>query len=231
MSRDLERKLRTDLTRAILELEALSPAQEDARRTELSQLSIDNLRSTLKGARGARIGTRGKGTAPDIVIEALLASEEEWLTMREIAEQARALGHKIETERISTALQNLEFARGRGHGVHDGYGVEVIRKQRPHLYRLISSAESKLRNGGGIIYLVTIQDKALYGEPDVALAIIAAPDEETACQYARRTLNELADHGRTSCVPHARMLEPGEFYRLGTVVRLSQDLNVGINRG
>ena len=57
--------------------------------------------------------------------------------MREIADQARALGHPIETERVSTALANLEFANGRGHGVHDGYGVEVVRKRRPFLYRLV----------------------------------------------------------------------------------------------
>lgn len=217
MSRDLERKLRTDLTRAILELEALAPAQEGVRRAELSQLSTENLRSTLKCVRGTRAGTRGKGTAPAIVIEALLASDEEWLTMREIAEQARNLGHPIETERVSTALSNLEFAHGRGHGVHDGYGVEVIRKQRPYLYRLISSAAKEPR---GVVYLVTIQDKTLHGEPDVALAIVEAPDEETACRHARPTLDELADHGRGRCVPRAMMLEPGKFYRLGSVVRL-----------
>jgi hypothetical protein len=227
MSRDLERKLRTDLTRAILELEALASAQEDVRRTELNQLSIDNLRTVLKAARGTRIGKRGKKTAPDIVIEALLATEEEWLTMSEIADQARALGHKIETDRVSTALQNLEFANGRGRGVHAGYGVEVVRKQRPHLYRLVSITESALRNGGGAIYLVTIQDKDLYGDPDVALALIAAPDAHTACRYAGRTLNELAAQGRTNCVPHAKKLELDAFYRPGTAVRLSQDPNVG----
>jgi hypothetical protein len=227
MSRDLERKLRTDLTRAILELEAPPSAQEDIRRTELSQLSIEDLRAVLKAARGTRIGKRGKNTAPDIVIEAMLASEEEWLTMSEIADQARAIGHKIETERVSTALANLEFAHGRGRGVHAGYGVEVVRKQRPYLYRLVSTAEHELRNGGGVIYLVAIQDKDLYGDPDVALALIAAPDEQTACQYAGRTLGELAAQGRTNCVPHARKLELGAFYRPSTIVRLSQDLNVG----
>ena len=57
--------------------------------------------------------------------------------MREIADQARAFVHSLETERVSTALANLEFASGRGRGVHDGYGVEVVRKRRPYLYRLV----------------------------------------------------------------------------------------------
>jgi hypothetical protein len=138
--RDLERKLRTDLVRAILELEAPTPAQAHARRTELSQLSIDDLREALQRLRGKRGGTRGEGTAPALVVRAMLASEEEWLTMHEIADQVRALGHPIETDRVSTALSNLEFAHGRGHGVHDDYGVEVIRKRRPLLYRLVRRA-------------------------------------------------------------------------------------------
>jgi hypothetical protein len=75
------------------------------------------------------------------------------------------------------------------------------------------------------IYLVTIQDKMLYGEPDVALAVIDAPDEETARSSAQSTLEALADRGRGRCVPHTRLLEPGKFYRLGAVVRLPHDPN------
>lgn len=137
--RDLERKLRTDLARTILELEAPPPAQALTRRAELDQCSVDDLRAVLQRLRGKRVGTRGEGTAPDIVVRAMLASKEEWLTMREIADQARAIGCPIETDRINTALHNLAFASGRrGHGaVHGGYAVEVVRKRRPFLYRLV----------------------------------------------------------------------------------------------
>ena len=76
-----------------------------------------------------------------------------------------------------------------------------------------------------MIYLVTIQDKTLYGEPDIALAIVEASDEETACRAALPTIEELADRGRGRCVPHARPLERNKFYRLGAVVRLPRDPN------
>ncbi len=76
-----------------------------------------------------------------------------------------------------------------------------------------------------MIYLVTIQDKTLYGEPDVALAVVDVADEEAALRAARPTIVELADRGRGRCVPHARQLEPGKFYRLGAVVRLPRDPN------
>ena len=76
-----------------------------------------------------------------------------------------------------------------------------------------------------MIYLVVIQDKMLFGEPDIALAVVEATDEETALRAARPTIEELADHGRGRCVPYARQLEPGKFYRLGAVVRLPRDPN------
>lgn len=74
-----------------------------------------------------------------------------------------------------------------------------------------------------MIYLVTIHDKMLYGEPDVALAVVDAPSEEVALQAAFPTIEKLADRGRGRCVPRARQLEPGKFYRLGAVVRLAFD--------
>ena len=76
-----------------------------------------------------------------------------------------------------------------------------------------------------MLYLVTIQDKTLYGESDIALAVVDAPDEETALRAARPTIDELANRGRGRCVPHARQLEAGKFYRLGAVVRLPRDPN------
>lgn len=76
-----------------------------------------------------------------------------------------------------------------------------------------------------MIFLVTIQDKALYGEPDVALAVVEALDEETARRAAHPTIIRLIDRGRCRCVPHAALLELGKFYRLGAVVRLPRDPN------
>lgn len=76
-----------------------------------------------------------------------------------------------------------------------------------------------------MIYLVTIQNKTLYGEPDVALAVVDAPDEETAVRSARPTIEQLAERGHGRCVPHVRMIEAGKFYRLGAVIRLPLDPN------
>lgn len=78
-----------------------------------------------------------------------------------------------------------------------------------------------------MIYLVTIQDKNLYGEPDVALAIVDAPDEKAAYGAARSTIEQLADRGRGRCVPHARVVELGKFYRLGALIQLPFDPNAG----
>ena len=75
------------------------------------------------------------------------------------------------------------------------------------------------------MFVVTIQDKTLYGEPDIALAVIDAADEETAFHSARSTIIELAEHGRGRCVAHARQLELGKFYRLGAVIRSPRDPN------
>lgn len=76
-----------------------------------------------------------------------------------------------------------------------------------------------------MIFLVTIYDKTLYSEPDIALAVVEASDEEEALRAARPTIEDLASRGRGRCVPHARQLEPGKFYRLGAVVRLPRDPN------
>jgi hypothetical protein len=71
-----------------------------------------------------------------------------------------------------------------------------------------------------------IQDKSLYGEPDIALAVMDAPDEETAYLAARPMIEQLADAGRGRCVPYVRMVELGKFYRLGALVRLPRDPTV-----
>ena len=79
-----------------------------------------------------------------------------------------------------------------------------------------------------MIYLVTIEDKMLYGEPDVALGFVEAPDEETAFRAALPTIERLADLGRGRCVPHVRQLEAGKFYRLGALIRLPRDPNAEV---
>lgn len=76
-----------------------------------------------------------------------------------------------------------------------------------------------------MIYIVTIQDKDLYSEPDVAIAVVDAPDELSARLAAHPTIEQLANAGRGRCIPHAREIEPGKFYRLGAVVRLPRDPN------
>ena len=80
-------------------------------------------------------------------------------------------------------------------------------------------------------FVVTIQDKTLYGEPDVAIAIVEAPDDLAAMRIAYPTIEQLADAGRGRCVPHARAIEPGKFYRLGAVVRLPRDPNAEDDHG
>jgi hypothetical protein len=65
----------------------------------------------------------------------------------------------------------------------------------------------------------------LYREPDIALAIIDAGDDAEALGAARPTIEQLADRGRGRCVPHARKLETGRFYRLGSLVRIPDDPN------
>lgn len=54
-----------------------------------------------------------------------------------------------------------------------------------------------------MICIVTIQDKSLYGEPDVALAVVDAPDEEAAYAAARPMIVQLAEGARTLRSPCA----------------------------
>ena len=82
-----------------------------------------------------------------------------------------------------------------------------------------------------MIFIVTIQDKTLYGEPDIALAVVDAADETAALRAARPMIEQLADRGRGRCVPHAKALEPGRFYRLGAVMRIPYDPNVEVPHG
>lgn len=72
-------------------------------------------------------------------------------------------------------------------------------------------------------WLVVIQDKELYGEPDIALSIVEACDEESANASATDTIEQLVKVGRGRCVPHARRLEFGRFYRVGSLLSLPRN--------
>ena len=81
-----------------------------------------------------------------------------------------------------------------------------------------------------MIFLVTIHDKDLYGEPDIALAVVEAPSEGQALRRADPILAELIEQGRCRCVPTVRQIDPGRFYRLGAVVRSPRDPNTKDDR-
>ena len=68
-------------------------------------------------------------------------------------------------------------------------------------------------------FLVTIHDKDLHGEPDIALAVVDAESESAARAAADSALVELIRAGRCRCVASAREIDRGRFYRLGAVVR------------
>jgi hypothetical protein len=78
------------------------------------------------------------------------------------------------------------------------------------------------------MFLVTIKNKTLFGEPDIALAIVEADSEEEALRASYPTIEQLADRGHGRCVPHARLIDKGRFYRLGAVIRLPYDPNVEV---
>lgn len=63
-----------------------------------------------------------------------------------------------------------------------------------------------------------IKDKNLFGESDIALAVVEAADEEAANLAAEPTLELLAQTGRSRCVSRAREIELGQFYRLGALI-------------
>jgi hypothetical protein len=71
-----------------------------------------------------------------------------------------------------------------------------------------------------MLFLVMIKDKSLYGEPDIALAVVETPDEEAANLAAGPSLEQLARAGRARCVSRACGIELGEFYRLGALIHL-----------
>jgi hypothetical protein len=81
-----------------------------------------------------------------------------------------------------------------------------------------------------MMFLVTIHDKELYGEPDIALAVVEAPSEGAALRRADPIIEDLIEKGRCRCVAMVRQLDPGRFYRLGAVIRLPRDANMDVQR-
>lgn len=69
-----------------------------------------------------------------------------------------------------------------------------------------------------MLFLVMIKDKSLPGEPDTALAVVEAADEEAANLAAEPTLELLAQAGSARCVSRAREIDLGQFYRLGALI-------------
>jgi hypothetical protein len=69
------------------------------------------------------------------------------------------------------------------------------------------------------MFLVTIHDKELQGEPDVALGIVEALCEEEAIRQADPALERYMSVGRCRCVAQARRIDIGRFYKLSAVVR------------
>jgi len=86
---------------------------------------------------------------------------------------------------------------------------------------LVIDLEAAVRDAR--LYLVTIQDKGLYGEPDIAIAIVEAADEAAARRTADPVIDDLAANKRGRCIPHVRAIDLGRFYRLGALVRLPHD--------
>jgi hypothetical protein len=69
------------------------------------------------------------------------------------------------------------------------------------------------------LYIVTIKDKCMMGEPDIGLAVVEALSEAAALRSADDWINLLAYQGRGRCVANAREITPGAFYRTLALVR------------
>lgn len=72
------------------------------------------------------------------------------------------------------------------------------------------------------LFLVTIQDKELDGEPDIAMCVVEAEDEHDALEKsgARAKCIELAEVcGWGRCVPHAREWSIEKWSRTSFLVR------------
>lgn len=70
-----------------------------------------------------------------------------------------------------------------------------------------------------MMYLVTIHDKMLQGEPDIGMAVVEAEEPYEALDTADPILDELARRGRCRCVASVRVIEVGKYYRTLALVK------------
>lgn len=68
------------------------------------------------------------------------------------------------------------------------------------------------------LWLVTIQDKELRGEPDVGM-IIVDTNEDDARSLGRTAVCKLAEIGRSRCVASVREIKTGFAYRTSALIR------------
>jgi hypothetical protein len=69
------------------------------------------------------------------------------------------------------------------------------------------------------MYLVTIKDKDMDGEPDIGFAVVVAANENEALLSAEPDLQLLRWAGRCRCVARAKEIDPKRFYRTLTMLR------------
>lgn len=69
-----------------------------------------------------------------------------------------------------------------------------------------------------MIWLVVVQDKDMYGEPDVGMAIVEG-DVQLAIDVGHDMEDELRATGRCRCVHYVKAIEPGKHYRIDALIR------------
>lgn len=67
-------------------------------------------------------------------------------------------------------------------------------------------------------WLVTIRDKSLAGEPNIAMSVVGASNEDEALATVNETMAALALAGRARCVARARPIELGAVYRISALL-------------
>lgn len=83
------------------------------------------------------------------------------------------------------------------------------------------------------LYLVTIQDKELNGEPDIGMCIVEAESEEDALAKSgawERCIQFAGREGRGRCVPHARRWSIGMWCRTSSLIRGAQTTRMSRSR-
>lgn len=77
-----------------------------------------------------------------------------------------------------------------------------------------------------VVYLVVLQDKEMFGEPDVGMAIVADEDvyaaEKRAESVGRNMEGEMRAAGRCRCVAFVRPVATDTSYRIGSLIRAAR---------